>query len=93
MIDADLVEPDPSAGQRVVPIPATRIAEQELGRRIVANIVMLGALAALSDVVSHEAMRQVVLDSVPKGTEELNMRAFGRGYEYTGGMLGEGTDA
>ncbi len=93
LIDADLVEPDPSAGQRVIPIPATRIAEQELGRRIVANIVMLGALAALSDVVSEEAMRQAVLDSVPKGTEELNKQAFGRGYEYAMGLLGEEADA
>jgi len=93
LTDADLVEPDPSAGQHVVPIPATRIAEQELGRRIVANIVMLGALTALSDVVSEEAMRQAVLDSVPKGTEELNMRAFGRGYEYARGMLGAEADA
>ncbi|MDY6875845.1 MAG: 2-oxoacid:acceptor oxidoreductase family protein [Chloroflexota bacterium] len=90
LIDSDLVEPDQDAGQRVVPIPATRIAEQELGRRIVANIVMLGALTAISDVVSDEAMRKAVLDSVPKGTEELNMKAFGRGYGYTMGMLGEG---
>jgi 2-oxoglutarate ferredoxin oxidoreductase subunit beta len=93
LIDADLVEPDPTAGQQVIPIPATRIAEQELGRRIVANIVMLGALTALTKVVSREAMRQAVLDSVPKGTEELNMRAFQMGYDCARGMVGEGADA
>ena len=89
LIDADLVEPDPAAGQQPIPIPATRIAEQELKRRIVANIVMLGALTALSGVISEEAMRKAILDSVPKGTEELNMKAFQMGYEYARGLLGE----
>jgi len=93
LVDADLVEPDLAAGQHIVPIPASRIAEHKLGRRIVANIVMLGALTALSDVVSEEAMRKAVLDSVPKGTEELNMQAFQLGYEYASAMLGGGGDA
>jgi 2-oxoglutarate ferredoxin oxidoreductase subunit gamma len=35
-------------------------------------------------VVSVEAMREAVLSSVPKGTEELNLRAFQKGYEYSG---------
>jgi 2-oxoglutarate ferredoxin oxidoreductase subunit gamma len=82
LIDEDLVQPDPEAGQRVVPIPATRIAEKELGRVQVANVVMLGAMAALSDAISTEAMRQSVLSSVPRGTEELNGTAFDRGYHY-----------
>jgi len=92
LTDADLVKPDPAAGQQVIPIPATRIAEQELGRRIVANIVMMGALATLTGVVSKEAMRKAVLDSVPKGTEELNMEAFHKGCAYARGILGEGSD-
>jgi 2-oxoglutarate ferredoxin oxidoreductase subunit gamma len=29
-----------------------------------------------------EAMKKAVLESVPKGTEELNMKAFDRGYSY-----------
>jgi len=62
-------------------IPATRIAE-ELGRRMVLNIVMMGFLAAVTKIVAPEAMRQAVKASVPKGTEELNLNAFDRGYEY-----------
>jgi 2-oxoglutarate ferredoxin oxidoreductase subunit beta len=89
LIDADLVEPDPNARQQMIPIPATRIAEQELGRRIVANIVMLGALTALTTVVTEEAMRRAILDRVPKGTEELNMKAFQMGYEYGRGLVGK----
>lgn len=62
-------------------IPATRIAE-ELGKKMVLNIVMMGFMTAVTNLVKPEAMRQAVTASVPKGTEELNLSAFDRGYEY-----------
>ena len=62
-------------------IPATRIAE-ELGKRIVLNIVMMGFMTAVTKLLDPEAMRKAVTASVPKGTEDLNLRAFERGYEY-----------
>ena len=81
VVDEDLVELDAAAETlRVIGIPATRLAE-ELGRRIVANVVMLGFVAAITDIVSPEAMKKAVLDSVPRGTEELNARAFETGFE------------
>jgi 2-oxoglutarate ferredoxin oxidoreductase subunit beta len=92
LIDSDLVEPDPTGGQQVIPIPATHIAEHELGRRIVANIVMLGALTALTEVVSEAGMRKAILERVPKGTEELNMKAFQMGFDYGRGLVGSGRD-
>jgi 2-oxoglutarate ferredoxin oxidoreductase subunit gamma len=49
---------------------------------VVANIIMLGFLAAKSDLVSAEALRNAVQDSVPAGTEEINSRAFELGYNY-----------
>ncbi len=81
IIDESLVKPEPSKKDRVLAVPATRIA-QELGRSGVANIVMLGFLAAVTDIVSVEAMKKSILDSVPKGTEALNMAAFDRGFAY-----------
>lgn len=62
-------------------IAATRIAE-ELGRRMVLNIVMMGFFTAVTGIVSCEAMRNAVKVSVPKGTEQLNLNAFDKGYEY-----------
>lgn len=62
-------------------IPATRMAE-ELGKKMVMNSVMLGFFTAVTGVVSHDAMQKAVSVSVPPGTEELNLRAFERGYEY-----------
>ena len=79
LVDEDLVKLNKSKHTRLFTIPATRIA-QELGRVAVANIVMLGFITAITRVVSVEAMKKAVLESVPKGTEELNMKAFDRGY-------------
>jgi 2-oxoglutarate ferredoxin oxidoreductase subunit gamma len=83
LIDEDMVELDPPRDDiEIRAIPATRIAEGELGRRIVANIVMLGFVGANTDAVSLDGLREAVLNTVPKGTEDLNARAFERGYEY-----------
>jgi 2-oxoglutarate ferredoxin oxidoreductase subunit gamma len=62
-------------------IPATRFAEQ-LGKRMVLNIVMVGFTTAISRIVDEKAMEEAVKVSVPKGTEELNIRAFMKGLEF-----------
>ncbi len=62
-------------------IPATRFAE-ELGRTMVLNIVMVGFFTAMARVISADAVRSAVKDSVPRGTEALNLSAFDRGYTY-----------
>jgi len=77
--EKDLVQAKPKKGQPSYGVSSTRIAE-EIGRAIVQNIVMLGFFAAASEIVSREAMRDAVSDSVPKGTEELNLRAFDAGW-------------
>jgi 2-oxoglutarate ferredoxin oxidoreductase subunit gamma len=48
----------------------------------VANVVMLGFVTAVTDLVSYDAMKESLLATVPKGTEELNLKAFERGYAY-----------
>lgn len=77
LADADLV-PSLAAAPGVLRIPATRIAE-ELGQRILANMVMLGFLTSLSGVVSEEAMEQAIRTSVPRGSVERNLAAFSAG--------------
>lgn len=62
-------------------IPATRFAE-ELGRKMVLNIVMMGFMTSVTAIVGVEAMRQAVKVSVPRGTEHLNLNAFNKGFEY-----------
>ena len=79
--EQDLVKPEFKEGQQAFGVPSTRIAES-LGRAIVQNIVMVGFFAGVSRLVPEEAMREAVLDSVPPGTEELNIKAFEQGLEY-----------
>ncbi len=64
----------------VYPVRSTKIAE-ELGNVVVANIVMLGALTALSGVVSREAILAATLASVPARFKELNRSALEAGIE------------
>ena len=66
---------------RVFRVPATKIAE-ELGRRIVANIVMIGAFVAITGLLDENAVKESVKENIPKGTEELNFSAFEKGFEY-----------
>jgi Pyruvate:ferredoxin oxidoreductase and related 2-oxoacid:ferredoxin oxidoreductases, gamma subunit len=82
LLDSDLVRAkDISPDVTAYTIPATRFAE-ELGNKMMANIVMLGFLAAICDVISAEALRKAVLTSVPEPTRELNARAFEHGRDY-----------
>jgi len=83
LIDEDLVILPKGAtkGRTIHAIPATRFAE-ELGRKIIANIVMLGFFTAVTNTVTYKAMKDAILSSVPKGTEELNTNAFQKGYDY-----------
>lgn len=85
--DTDLVKSRKvAAGLTTYNIPATRFAE-ELGNAMMANIVMLGFLAAVESVVSAGALRDAVADSVPPATKENNVRAFDRGREYGEAIL------
>jgi 2-oxoglutarate ferredoxin oxidoreductase subunit gamma len=63
---------------------------KEMGRVVVANIIMLGFLAAHSNIISREALEKAVRDFIPKGSEEFNMKAFELGYTYSPQISGSG---
>ncbi|OQY51118.1 MAG: pyruvate ferredoxin oxidoreductase [Desulfobacteraceae bacterium 4572_87] len=91
IIDQDLVNPPAGrdaqfktgsfARTPYFDIPATRMAE-ELGRKMMANIIMLGFFTAVTGAISVNAARSAVTESVPKGTEKMNIKAFTKGYDY-----------
>jgi 2-oxoglutarate ferredoxin oxidoreductase subunit gamma len=62
----------------------------EIGRKMVANIVMVGFLAAVGGLVTEDSMRRAVKESVPKGTEDLNLKAFQAGLDYGKKLLESG---
>lgn len=79
LIDNELVTP--TDDDSPFGLPATSLAE-ELGRRIVANVVMLGYFTAMSDIVSRDSMEAAIKSTVKPKTVELNMRAFETGYQF-----------
>mgnify|MGYP001255530445 FL=1 len=84
LFEEELVDPSKVSlpeGTKTFAIPATRFAE-ELGRRLVLNIVMVGFFAGVTGLLSFEAVEKAVRDSVPKGTEDLNLKALRKGYEF-----------
>ncbi len=62
-------------------VPATRLAE-ELGRRMVQNVVMVGFFAAVTGLVEAQALRAAVDDSVPPAYRDINLKAFDKGYAF-----------
>jgi len=80
--DSTLVRSIPAPYQKTFPVPATKVAEEELKNRIVANMFMLGA--AIEQVLpgSFAALQQVVKRSVPPKSQDLNMKALEAGHEF-----------
>jgi len=82
IVEQELVRIDKlPAGVRVYSLPATRLAE-ELGKRMVMNIVMVGFFGAVTNLLNPDALRQAVADSVPEAFRELNLKAFDKGFDY-----------
>jgi 2-oxoglutarate ferredoxin oxidoreductase subunit gamma len=79
--ESTLVHPTPPPGQRAFGIPSTRIAES-MRRPIIGNMVMLGFVTAATGITSREVMREAVKESVPAGTEEINLQGFDAGWAY-----------
>jgi 2-oxoglutarate ferredoxin oxidoreductase subunit gamma len=82
IIDKDLVKTHPSKKNiKTFSIPSTRFAE-ELGNRIIANLVMMGFFTAVTKIASPEAMKKALPGLVPDRFLDLNIKAFEKGYEY-----------
>ena len=86
LVDQNLVRYKKKPGIDFFSIPATRMAE-DFGKKMMANIIMLGFVTAVTKVISMDAARKTVIGSVPKGTEELNIKAFDAGCSYGLSMI------
>ena len=75
IVDRDLVK-----AEGVLAVPFTKTAEK-VGHQVVSNIVMLGYVGALLDLIPHEVLKETVVRNVPRGTEQLNRKAVDAGRE------------
>lgn len=79
IVDEKMVKSLPDENYKIVQLPIIKSATERLGKFIVANIVSLGIIVKISEIVSEEAVRHAIKARVPKGTEELNLKAFEEG--------------
>ena len=79
--DSDMVQSIPDSIKVRHAVPATSMARNDLQASVTANMIMLGALCRVTAVVSRRALEQAIGESVPKGKEELNLRAFSMGFD------------
>jgi 2-oxoglutarate ferredoxin oxidoreductase subunit gamma len=82
IVDSDLVE---FKGEKISAVPFAKTADT-IGKRMVANSVMLGYLLASTGVIAMESMEAIIRERVPKHTIELNLEAFQRGIKLWKGQ-------
>ena len=79
IIDTSLVTDIPT--DEYYGVEFTRLARNEIGSIVVANVMALGAICALTDLFSKEALTKTVLSRAPQGTEDRNKKAIEIGYD------------
>lgn len=77
--DPGLVQPAPREGIEVTAVPATRTAMDVLGDKVVANVVMLGAVVAATGLVDMDALKQCITETTPASRLETNLKALDQG--------------
>ncbi len=87
LLDSDFAPNAPEGNFKVYKLPIMRTAKEEVGREIVANVIALGAMIALTDVVSREAGEKAVLAKVPEAFTELNKKAYSLGFDKVKELL------
>jgi 2-oxoglutarate ferredoxin oxidoreductase subunit gamma len=87
LLDSDFVKREPTGDFITYKFPIIRTAKEDIGREIVGNVVALGAMVALTDVVSREAGEKAVLARVPEAFIELNKKAYNVGYDKVKELL------
>jgi 2-oxoglutarate ferredoxin oxidoreductase subunit gamma len=76
LLDDLTVKDVPRGDYSLFHIPMIESATVKLGRSLVSNIVALGALVTITEIVSFESLKKAVLHRVPPGTEDLNSKAL-----------------
>ncbi len=82
--DFYVYEPPKIDGVKIYYLPISKTAREKVGKEITSNIVALGVVAKILErkgILKPQSLREAVKERVPKGTEELNMKAFDLGYE------------
>jgi 2-oxoglutarate ferredoxin oxidoreductase subunit gamma len=78
VVDSGLVDQLPD--RPVHGFPFAQLARDKVGTGMVANVMALGAIAALTRIVSKKGLLEAIKRRAPKGTEERNLKAVEIGF-------------
>ncbi len=78
LADSDLVDQPPA--REMISLPFTRTARENLGTPVVANIIALGTIVALTKIVSKESLIEAIKNKSPKAMLDLNLKAVELGF-------------
>jgi len=73
------IEIDETLEAKIYRLPILTTAYDKLKKPMVANIVSLGAICNLFNIIDEESLEKAILNRIPPGTEEVNKKAFQEG--------------
>lgn len=79
LVDETVEVPADYSHKKFMKLPILRTAREVVGKMQTVNIVSIGAINKILGFSSEENMEKAVLMHVPKGTEELNLKALAEG--------------
>ena len=89
LVDESLTVPDSLSGHRVLCLPILRSAKETVGRAQTANVLAVGCINALLGITDMETLKKAALLHVPRGTEEINLRALSEGVKLAAAVSGQ----
>ncbi len=81
LVDAKYVTVEKKVAANHVALPMYETVMKEVGKPIVFNICMLGALIGLSKLVKPESILKVLETSIPKDFMDMNKKALDLGFK------------
>ena len=82
LIDSTNVKEIPKIKANVHKIPATEVSEKDFGKKIYANMIMLGALTKITEILSRDAIERAIKDTISEKTISANVQAFKKGAKF-----------
>jgi len=79
VLDSRIETPLSCSKYKTYKLPILDTAENVIGKALVANIIAVGAINNILHICSNEELFEVVKRRIPKGTEELNLKALNAG--------------
>lgn len=79
LVDSTNVKEIPKIKANVHKIPATEASEKSFGKKIYANMIMLGALTKITGILSKNAIERAIKDTIPEKSISANVQAYKKG--------------